>query len=144
MKAPSLKCVDLIHEQLKLIVKKCGERTQLEMQRFPRVFERMNEIVSGLLSSRITPTKEFVANVVNVQRAFINTKHPEFADKSLEDYAKEQEAKAAASPFSTPISNMIKKIKSISLNSEDIDERVRESRFRDLTPREQKEADLVG
>lgn len=56
---------------------------QQEMQRFPRLYDKINEVVSNVLKSRLKPTNEIVENLVAIELAYINTKHPEFADASL-------------------------------------------------------------
>ncbi|KAH7725507.1 dynamin 1 protein [Aphelenchoides avenae] len=93
---PSLNCVDLVYEELLRIVQHCGLEIQQEMQRFPRLYEKINEVVSAVLHSRLSPTKEFVANLVQIELAYINTKHPEFTDAALVNMLKE------ASPLDTP------------------------------------------
>ncbi|KAI1710540.1 dynamin central region domain-containing protein [Ditylenchus destructor] len=77
---PSLTCVDLVYEELLRIVQHCGFEIQQEMQRFPRLYERINEVVSTVLVARLSPTKEFVSNLVGVELAYINSRHPEFTD----------------------------------------------------------------
>lgn len=47
------------------------------------MYEKIHEVVTGVLSSRIHPTKDFVANLVEIQLAYINTNHPEFTDRAL-------------------------------------------------------------
>lgn len=56
---------------------------QQEMQRFPRLYDKINEVVSNVLKSRLAPTNEIVENLVAIELAYINTKHPEFKDASL-------------------------------------------------------------
>ncbi|KAI6214042.1 Dynamin-1-like protein [Aphelenchoides besseyi] len=80
---PSIGCVDLVYEELMRIVQQCGLEVQQEMQRFPRLYERINEIVSGLLSGRLQPTKKFVKDIVSSEMAYINTKHPDFTEVTL-------------------------------------------------------------
>lgn len=53
------------------------------MQRFPRLYDKINEVVSSVLKSRLVPTNEMVENLVAIELAYINTKHPEFTDASL-------------------------------------------------------------
>ncbi|MCP9265601.1 Dynamin-1-like protein [Dirofilaria immitis] len=86
---PSLRCVELVHEELQRIVQHCGIHTQQEMQRFPRLYDKINEVVSNVLKSRLKPTNEIVENLVAIELAYINTKHPEFADASLGNLLKE-------------------------------------------------------
>jgi dynamin 1-like protein len=96
LEEPSLNCVDLVYEELLRIVQHCGLEIQQEMQRFPRLYERINEVVSSVLCGRLAPTKDFVANLVAIELAYINTKHPEFTDAALVNMLKE------ASPMDTP------------------------------------------
>ncbi|KAK6750773.1 hypothetical protein RB195_002626 [Necator americanus] len=86
LEEPSLRCVELVHEEMQRMVKHCGLTTQQEMQRFPRLYDKINEVVSGVLKSRLRPTNEMVANQVAIELAYINTRHPEFvgeANKTL-------------------------------------------------------------
>lgn len=80
---PSLSCVDRVYEELMRIVQQCGIDVQQEMQRFPRLYERIHEIVSTLLSGRLGSTKQFVKDLVRSEMAYINTKHPEFVELNL-------------------------------------------------------------
>ncbi|KAK6111261.1 Dynamin central region family protein [Brugia pahangi] len=89
LEEPSLRCVELVHEELQRIVQHCGIHTQQEMQRFPRLYDKINEVVSNVLKSRLKPTNEIVENLVAIELAYINTKHPEFADTSLGNLLKE-------------------------------------------------------
>ncbi|VDD91114.1 unnamed protein product [Enterobius vermicularis] len=77
---PSLRCVELVHEELLRIVQHCDQQTQQEMMRFPRLFDRVTEVVNTLLKSRLAPTNEMVKNLVAIELAYINSKHPEFAN----------------------------------------------------------------
>jgi hypothetical protein len=66
------------------------------MQRFPRLYEKIHEVISAVLSGRLVPTKEFVTNIVNIQLAYINSKHPEFAsDAAMINVLQE----SSSSPF---------------------------------------------
>lgn len=82
LEEPSLRCVELVHEEMQRMVKHCGLTTQQEMQRFPRLYDKINEVVSGVLKSRLRPTNEMVANQVAIELAYINTKHPEFVGEA--------------------------------------------------------------
>ncbi|KAL7071893.1 hypothetical protein ACQ4LE_009019 [Meloidogyne hapla] len=84
LEEPAITCVDLVYEEMLRIVQHCGIEVQQEMQRFPHLYERIHEVINHVLSDRLPPTKEFVSNLVSIQLAYINTKHPEFAsDASL-------------------------------------------------------------
>lgn len=90
LEEPSLRCVELVHEELQRIVQHCGLHTQQEMQRFPRLYDKINEVVSNVLKSRLGPTNQIVENLVAIELAYINTKHPEFTDASLVSLLKDQ------------------------------------------------------
>eukprot|EP00096_Caligus_rogercresseyi_P009008 TRINITY_DN2979_c0_g1_i1.p1 TRINITY_DN2979_c0_g1~~TRINITY_DN2979_c0_g1_i1.p1 ORF type:complete len:670 (-),score=220.45 TRINITY_DN2979_c0_g1_i1:429-2414(-) len=75
---PSLRCIDLAHEEMQRIIKHCDNELQHEMHRFARLHERVVEVVSELLRSRISSTTTMIENVVSIELAYINTKHPDF------------------------------------------------------------------
>uniref|UniRef100_A0AC34RFA6 Dynamin GTPase n=1 Tax=Panagrolaimus sp. JU765 TaxID=591449 RepID=A0AC34RFA6_9BILA len=89
LEEPSLNCVDLVYEELLRVIQHCGIEVQQEIRRFPRLYERIHEVVTTVLSSRISPTKDFVSNLVDIQLAYINTNHPEFTDVALAKLIKE-------------------------------------------------------
>ncbi|KAK0398425.1 hypothetical protein QR680_002586 [Steinernema hermaphroditum] len=92
---PSLSCVELVHEEMQRIVQHCGIEIQ-EMQRFPRLYDKINSVVSSVLKSRLGPTKTSVENLIDMELAYINTKHPEFASEAaLVSLFKESRAKDA-------------------------------------------------
>lgn len=53
------------------------------MIRFPRLHERILGVITKLLRQRIDPTKEMVKDLIKLQLAYINTKHPDFQDAYL-------------------------------------------------------------
>ena len=48
------------------------------MLRFPRLHEKIIDVVTNLLRSRLPPTNTMVDNLVCIELAYINTKHPDF------------------------------------------------------------------
>ena len=163
MMEPSLECIDLIHAELKKMIARCTPKNDVEKQRFPKVYERMSDIVTKLLISRLVPTREFVENLINIQLAFINTKHPEFADKSLDEYLKVQSVQEGRSTNSShfaieaalggmphvsiqadEVSFLPRKMQKLSMKTLNVDEHVQKSRFQTLTEREKHESELVG
>ena len=48
------------------------------MLRFPRLHEKIIDVVTNLLRSRLPPTNTMVDNLVSIELAYINTKHPDF------------------------------------------------------------------
>lgn len=59
------------------------------MLRFPKLYERINEVVSTTLGSRLSPTKEFVSHLVEIELAYINTRHPDFVEAGLANFLRE-------------------------------------------------------
>ncbi|XP_061378772.1 dynamin-1-like protein isoform X2 [Danaus plexippus] len=75
---PSQRCVELVHEEMQRIVQHCGTEVQQEMQRFPRLHQRIVDVVTQLLRTRLPATNSMVENLVAIELAYINTKHPDF------------------------------------------------------------------
>ncbi|CAL8142023.1 unnamed protein product [Orchesella dallaii] len=78
LEEPSLRCVELVHEEMQRIIQHCGTEVQQEMLRFPKVHESIIEVVTQLLRRRLPKTNEMVENLVCIELAYINTKHPDF------------------------------------------------------------------
>lgn len=75
---PSLRCVELVHEEMQRIIQFCGTEVQQEMLRFPKLHEKIVDVVTQLLRRRLPPTNSMVENLVAIELAYINTKHPDF------------------------------------------------------------------
>ncbi|CAD6579674.1 MAG: Dynamin- GTPase protein [Tremellales sp. Tagirdzhanova-0007] len=75
LEPPSLRCVELVYEEL---MKICHNCTSPELQRFPRLLTQLIEVVSELLRERLGPTSEYVSSLIQIQAAYINTNHPDF------------------------------------------------------------------
>ncbi|CAK9831209.1 Dynamin-1-like protein [Anthophora retusa] len=78
LEEPSLRCVELVHEEMQRIIQHCGTEVQQEMLRFPKLHERIVDVVTQLLRQRLPPTNHMVENLVAIELAYINTKHPDF------------------------------------------------------------------
>ncbi|KAE8268522.1 hypothetical protein A4X09_0g3820 [Tilletia walkeri] len=79
LEPPSLRCVELVYEEL---MKICHNCTSMELQRFPRLHAQLIECVSELLRERLGPTSEYVQSLISIQAAYINTNHPSFVSDS--------------------------------------------------------------
>ncbi|ORY25823.1 putative Dynamin protein dnm1 [Naematelia encephala] len=75
LEPPSLRCVELVYEEL---MKICHNCTSPELQRFPRLQSQLVEVVSELLRERLGPTSDYVSSLISIQAAYINTNHPDF------------------------------------------------------------------
>jgi len=78
LEEPSLRCVELAHEEMQRIIQHCGNEVQQEMLRFPKLHEKIIDVVTNLLRSRLGPTNTMVENIVSIELAYINTRHPDF------------------------------------------------------------------
>ncbi|KAL4901010.1 hypothetical protein BDW74DRAFT_87335 [Aspergillus multicolor] len=97
LEPPSQRCVELVYEELIKICHTCGSQ---ELLRFPRLQAKLIEVVSDLLRERLGPCSSYVESLISIQRAYINTNHPNFlgaaaAMSSIIQSKQEQERKAA-------------------------------------------------
>ena len=51
--------------------------------RFPKLHEKIVDVVTALLRKRLPITNQMVENLVQIELAYINTKHPDFTEASL-------------------------------------------------------------
>ena len=75
LEMPSQRCVELVYEELIKICHTCGST---ELTRFPRLQAKLIEVVSDLLRERLGPASSYVESLIAIQRAYINTNHPNF------------------------------------------------------------------
>ncbi|KAF3909102.1 Dynamin-1 [Orbilia brochopaga] len=75
LEGPSQRCVELVYEELIKICHTCGNN---ELSRFPRMQAKLIEVVSDLLRERLGPASTYVESLIAIQRAYINTNHPNF------------------------------------------------------------------
>ncbi|XP_048866578.1 dynamin-1-like protein isoform X1 [Brienomyrus brachyistius] len=80
LEEPSLRCVELVHEEMQRIIQHCSNYNTQELLRFPKLHEAIVEVVTSLLRKRLPITNEMVHNLVAIELAYVNTKHPDFAD----------------------------------------------------------------
>uniref|UniRef100_A0A8C9XE50 Dynamin-1-like protein n=1 Tax=Sander lucioperca TaxID=283035 RepID=A0A8C9XE50_SANLU len=80
LEEPSMRCVELVHEELQRIIQHCSSYSTQELIRFPKLHDSIVEVVTGLLRKRLPVTNEMVHNLVAIELAYINTKHPDFTD----------------------------------------------------------------
>ncbi|XP_078394010.1 dynamin-1-like protein [Cetorhinus maximus] len=83
LEEPSLRCVELVHEELQRIIQHCTTYNTQELLRFPKLHDAIVEVVTGLLRKRLPVTNEMVHNLVAIELAYINTKHPDFSDAAM-------------------------------------------------------------
>ena len=60
---PSLRCIELVHEEMQRIIQHCGTEVQQEMLRFPKLHEKIVDVVTSLLRQRLPPTNVMVITI---------------------------------------------------------------------------------
>ncbi|XP_021191823.2 dynamin-1-like protein isoform X6 [Helicoverpa armigera] len=153
---PSLRCVELVHEEMQRIVQHCGTEVQQEMLRFPRLHQRIVDVVTQLLRTRLPATNAMVENLVQIELAYINTKHPDFhreaalvsgllksTDSLMDDHSpvyRQKTPRPTSSPINgTPENKVLTPQKPVNLLPE-----VPSQTSRKLSDREQHDCDVIG
>ncbi|XP_028304806.1 dynamin-1-like protein [Gouania willdenowi] len=80
LEEPSLRCVELVHEEMQRIIQHCSNYSTQELLRFPKLLDAIVDVVTSLLRRRLPVTNEMVHNLVAIELSYINTKHPDFTD----------------------------------------------------------------
>lgn len=99
LEIPSQRCVELVYEELIKICHTCGST---ELTRYPRLQGKLIEVVSNLLRERLGPCSQYVESLISIQRAYINTNHPNFLGAAaamssvINDRAEKEKKHAAA------------------------------------------------
>lgn len=75
LEVPSQRCVELVYEELIKICHTCGSTG---LARYPKLQAKLIEVVSDLLRERLGPCSSYVESLISIQRAYINTNHPNF------------------------------------------------------------------
>ncbi|KAI8335117.1 Dynamin central region-domain-containing protein [Chlamydoabsidia padenii] len=75
LETPSLRCVELVYEELMKICHNSGDK---ELMRYPKLQAKLVEVVAELLRERLGPTLTYVESLIAIERAYINTNHPDF------------------------------------------------------------------
>ncbi|XP_072014716.1 dynamin-1-like isoform X2 [Amphiura filiformis] len=74
LKEPSLKCCDMVIQELNNVVRQCGEK----MARYPRLREETERIVTTHIREREQTTKDQLLLLIDLQLAYMNTNHEDF------------------------------------------------------------------
>ncbi|XP_029292727.1 dynamin-2 isoform X4 [Cottoperca gobio] len=74
LKAPSLKCVDLVVSELTALVMKCA----VKLNSYPRLREETERIVTTHVREREGKTKDQVLLLIDIELSYINTNHEDF------------------------------------------------------------------
>lgn len=99
LREPSLKCVDLVVQELGSVLRKCTEK----MQRYPRLREETERIITSHIREKENVLKEQLTLLVDIQLAYMNTNHEDFIGFSNA----QQNASSDASSAQRKIGNQV-------------------------------------
>ncbi|KAH0915325.1 hypothetical protein HID58_029771, partial [Brassica napus] len=72
---PSLQCARFIFDELVKISHKCMMN---ELQRFPVLRKRMDEVIGDFLRNGLEPSEAMIGDIIDMEMDYINTSHPNF------------------------------------------------------------------
>ncbi|RYQ82619.1 hypothetical protein Ahy_B10g101201 isoform C [Arachis hypogaea] len=80
---PSLQCARFIYDELIKISHRC---MVTELQRFPFLRKRMDEVIGNFLREGLEPSENMIGHLIEMEMDYINTSHPNFigGSKALE------------------------------------------------------------
>ncbi|XP_047160994.1 dynamin-related protein 3A-like [Vigna umbellata] len=96
---PSLQCARFIYDELIKISHRC---MVTELQRFPFLRKRMDEVIGNFLREGLEPSENMIAHMIEMEMDYINTSHPNFigGSKALEIAVQQTKSSRAAIPAS--------------------------------------------
>ncbi|KAG1676677.1 Dynamin-1 [Nymphon striatum] len=74
LKEPSLKCVDLVINELTNVVRRCTEK----MSCYPKLRDESDNVINTYIREREQKTKEQLILLVDIELAYMNTNHDDF------------------------------------------------------------------
>ncbi|XP_024363019.1 dynamin-related protein 3A [Physcomitrium patens] len=72
---PSLQCARFIYDELVKISHRCESH---ELQRFPHLRKRIEEVVGSFLREGLSPAETMIGHLIEMEMDYINTSHPGF------------------------------------------------------------------
>ncbi|XP_010527015.1 PREDICTED: dynamin-related protein 3A-like isoform X2 [Tarenaya hassleriana] len=72
---PSLQCARFIFDELVKISHRCMAN---ELQRFPVLRKRMDEVIGNFLREGLEPSETMIGHIIEMEMDYINTSHPNF------------------------------------------------------------------
>ncbi|XP_059445286.1 dynamin-related protein 3A-like isoform X2 [Corylus avellana] len=110
---PSLQCARFIYDELMKISHRCLVN---ELQRFPVLRKRMDEVTGNFLRDGLEPSETMIGHIIEMEMDYINTSHPNFigGSKAVE-VAKQQlkSSKDGVEPDKVPTSERSLKTRAI-------------------------------
>lgn len=99
MEQPSLSCVNYVHEELISTIYHLDDDILRELKKYPRLMEKIVEVLQNLLGKYKQKTIDCVTNMINYQEAYVNTGHPDFVDAIMNSEEYKQLFKQAIKPI---------------------------------------------
>lgn len=78
LEIPSLACVDEVHKEMVRNIRNCGSSIHQELERFPKLQKKIFDVVSKLLREKTEDAKKNVSDLIRMEIAYVNKKHPDF------------------------------------------------------------------
>ncbi|XP_043711310.1 dynamin-related protein 3A-like isoform X3 [Telopea speciosissima] len=72
---PSLQCLRFVYDELIKIGRGCES---IEMQRFPVLRKRVDEVLGKFLRDGVKPAERMIGNIIEMEMDYMNTSHPNF------------------------------------------------------------------
>ncbi|KAL8097383.1 dynamin-related protein 3B-like [Apium graveolens] len=95
---PSLQCARFIYDELIKMSHRCMVN---ELQRFPILRKRMDEVIGNFLREGLEPSETMIGHIVEMEMDYINTSHPNFIGGSKAVELALQEMKSLRAAAST-------------------------------------------
>ncbi|KAF8112356.1 hypothetical protein N665_0065s0125 [Sinapis alba] len=92
---PSLQCARFIFDELVKISHKCMMN---ELQRFPVLRKRMDEVIGDFLREGLEPSEAMIGDIIDMEMDYINTSHPNFIGGTKAVEAAMQHVKSSRVP----------------------------------------------
>ncbi|GMH03040.1 hypothetical protein Nepgr_004879 [Nepenthes gracilis] len=96
---PSLQCARFIYDELIKMSHRC---LLSELQRFPVLRKRMDEVVGNFLREGLQPAEAMIGHLIEMEMDYINTSHPNFVGGSKAVEIASQHIKSSRAPISLP------------------------------------------
>ncbi|XP_055351896.1 dynamin-1-like protein [Paramacrobiotus metropolitanus] len=78
MEFESIRCVKLAYQEMLSIRNSAGQHIGYVKEQFPKLFDRIVDIVSQLMEIHLEEAKKMVSHAVKMQLDYLNVKHPDF------------------------------------------------------------------
>ncbi|CAI0557254.1 unnamed protein product [Linum tenue] len=89
---PSLQCARFIYDELLKISHRCLAN---ELQRFPILKKRMDEVIGNFLRDGLEPSETMIGHLIEMEMDYINTSHPNFIGGTNAVEVAEQQVKTS-------------------------------------------------